>query len=233
MIGKLASICRHAATSRCDVFSSDSSRGFTRRTQRHAAARPPSDKPWHTPTHSAPVQASIENVQPPPRWFLLRDSHPRLPTPQRDVPTHTLLVLQSSHENRYRETLPPAPFPSGKGCSKWTLPGGGAWPAARAGRRGPIRSDMTAQLLAWLHCRLQRKRCQERRFPSLGYSLAGKHRNGLHYRLQINRQTSKSVACDSANFSAHQFFDGPSRFDYETPWFNELLLANVLSPVGA
>ena len=55
-------------------------------------------------------------------------------------------------------------------------------------------------------------------------------------------EASKSVAYDYANFSAHQFLAesfnalrDPSRFNlrYETPWFNELLLANVLSPVGA
>ena len=55
-------------------------------------------------------------------------------------------------------------------------------------------------------------------------------------------EAAKAVSCDYANYSAHQFlaesFDAlrdPARFNlrYETPWFNELLLANILSPVGA
>ncbi len=55
------------------------------------------------------------------------------------------------------------------------------------------------------------------------------------------REAAKSVTADYANYSAHLFlaesFDAlrdPTRFNlrYETPWFNELLLANLLSPVG-
>ena len=55
-------------------------------------------------------------------------------------------------------------------------------------------------------------------------------------------EASKAVTYDYASHSAHQFLAesfnalrDPTRFNlrYETPWFNELLLANVLSPVGA
>src|SRR6185295_3867653 len=56
------------------------------------------------------------------------------------------------------------------------------------------------------------------------------------------REAAKAVSYDYANHSAHQFlaesYNGlrdPTRFNlrYETVWFNELLLANILSPVGA
>jgi len=56
------------------------------------------------------------------------------------------------------------------------------------------------------------------------------------------REAAQAVSYDYANHSAHQFlaesFDAlrdPARFNlrYETVWFNELLLANLLSPVGA
>lgn len=55
------------------------------------------------------------------------------------------------------------------------------------------------------------------------------------------REAARSVSYDYANYAAHLFmaesFDNlrdPTRFNlrYETPWFNELLLANLLSPVG-
>jgi tetratricopeptide (TPR) repeat protein len=55
------------------------------------------------------------------------------------------------------------------------------------------------------------------------------------------REAAKAVSYDYANYSAHQFlaesFDAlrdPTRFNvrYETPWFNEWLLATLLSPVG-
>lgn len=55
------------------------------------------------------------------------------------------------------------------------------------------------------------------------------------------REAARAVSSDYANYSAHQFlaesFDAlrdPTRFNLrmETPWFNELLLANLLSPVG-
>jgi Flp pilus assembly protein TadD len=55
------------------------------------------------------------------------------------------------------------------------------------------------------------------------------------------REAARAVANDYANYSAHQFlaesFDAlrdPTRFNLrtETAWFNELLLANMLSPVG-
>lgn len=55
-------------------------------------------------------------------------------------------------------------------------------------------------------------------------------------------EASRAVSYDYANHSAHQFlaesYDAlrdPTRFNlrYETVWFNELLLANLLSPVGA
>lgn len=55
------------------------------------------------------------------------------------------------------------------------------------------------------------------------------------------REASQAVSYDYANYSAHQFLSDsfnalrdPTRFNlrYETVWFNELLLANLLSPVG-
>lgn len=55
------------------------------------------------------------------------------------------------------------------------------------------------------------------------------------------REASKAVNYDYANYSAHLFLSesydalrDPTRFNlrYETVWFNELLLANLLSPVG-
>jgi tetratricopeptide (TPR) repeat protein len=56
------------------------------------------------------------------------------------------------------------------------------------------------------------------------------------------REAARAVSYDYANHSAHQFLAesfnalrDPTRFNlrYETVWFNELLLANMLSPVGA
>jgi tetratricopeptide (TPR) repeat protein len=56
------------------------------------------------------------------------------------------------------------------------------------------------------------------------------------------REAARAVTYDYANYSAHLFlansFDvlrDPTRFNlrYETAWFNELLLANLLAPVGA
>ena len=55
-------------------------------------------------------------------------------------------------------------------------------------------------------------------------------------------EAARAVSSDYGNHSAHQFLAesynalrDPTRFNlrYETVWFNELLLANVLSPVGA
>lgn len=55
------------------------------------------------------------------------------------------------------------------------------------------------------------------------------------------REAARAVGYDYANYSAHLFladsYDAlrdPARFNlrYETVWFNELLLANILSPVG-
>jgi tetratricopeptide (TPR) repeat protein len=55
------------------------------------------------------------------------------------------------------------------------------------------------------------------------------------------REAASAVTYDYANYSAHLFlansFDAlrdPTRFNlrYETPWFNELLLANLLAPAG-
>ena len=56
------------------------------------------------------------------------------------------------------------------------------------------------------------------------------------------REAARAVTYDYANDSAHLFLSDsynelrdPTRFNlrYETVWFNELLLANSLSPVGA
>ena len=56
------------------------------------------------------------------------------------------------------------------------------------------------------------------------------------------REAARAVADDYANYSAHLFlansfdaFRDPTRFNlrYETAWFNELLLANLLASVGA
>jgi len=55
------------------------------------------------------------------------------------------------------------------------------------------------------------------------------------------REAARAVSYDYANYSSHLFLSDsfnqlrdPTRFNlrYETPWFNELLLANLLSPVG-
>jgi hypothetical protein len=55
------------------------------------------------------------------------------------------------------------------------------------------------------------------------------------------REAVRSVSYDYANYSSHLFLSDsynllrdPTRFNlrYETVWFNELLLANLLSPVG-
>jgi len=56
------------------------------------------------------------------------------------------------------------------------------------------------------------------------------------------REAARAVSYDYANYSAHQFLAesynalrDPTRFNlrHETVWFNELLIANLLSPVGA
>src|SRR5205823_4796844 len=55
------------------------------------------------------------------------------------------------------------------------------------------------------------------------------------------REAARAVTSDYANDSAHLFLSDsynelrdPTRFNlrYETVWFNELLLANLLSPIG-
>src|SRR5206468_9066059 len=55
------------------------------------------------------------------------------------------------------------------------------------------------------------------------------------------REAARAVSYDFANYSAHLFLSesynalrDPTRFNlrYETVWFNELLLANLLAPVG-
>ena len=67
------------------------------------------------------------------------------------------------------------------------------------------------------------------------YERAGLESIGLN-------EAARAVSYDQANYSAHQFLSDqfnqlrdPTRFNlrYETPWFGELLLANLLSPVGA
>lgn len=72
-------------------------------------------------------------------------------------------------------------------------------------------------------------------------SLAKIYQNAGLDEVALN-EAAKAVSYDYANHSAHQFmaesYDAlrdPTRFNlrYETVWFNELLLANVLSPVGA
>src|SRR5438046_5503090 len=56
------------------------------------------------------------------------------------------------------------------------------------------------------------------------------------------REAARPVSYDYANYSSHLFLSesynslrDPTRFNlrYETVWFNELLLANLLAPVGA
>ena len=72
-------------------------------------------------------------------------------------------------------------------------------------------------------------------------SLAAIYRDNAMIDVSV-REAASAVACDYANYSAHLFlansFDvlrDPTRFNlrYETAWFNELLLANLLAPVGA
>ena len=72
-------------------------------------------------------------------------------------------------------------------------------------------------------------------------NLAGVYRDaGLAERSV--REASRAVESDYANFSAHRFLADsfyelrdPRQFNlrYETPWFTELLMANLLAPVGA
>jgi len=74
-----------------------------------------------------------------------------------------------------------------------------------------------------------------------GANLAGVFRNASLDETSV-REASRAVAHDYASYSAHLFLAGsydalrdPTRFNlrYETQWFNELLLANLLAPVGA
>jgi tetratricopeptide (TPR) repeat protein len=71
-------------------------------------------------------------------------------------------------------------------------------------------------------------------------SLASIYRENGMYDVSL-REATRAVTSDYANYSGHLFlansYDGlrdPTRFNlrYETPWFNELLLANLLAPVG-
>jgi len=71
-------------------------------------------------------------------------------------------------------------------------------------------------------------------------NLAGIYRDAGMTDVSV-REAAKAVAYDYANDSAHLFLADsynelrdPTRFNlrYETVWFNELLLANLLSPVG-
>ncbi|MDB6033151.1 MAG: repeat protein precursor, partial [Verrucomicrobiales bacterium] len=71
-------------------------------------------------------------------------------------------------------------------------------------------------------------------------SLANIYRSAEMREVSV-REAARAVTYDYGNFSAHQFLSesynelrDPTRFNlrYETPWFNELLLANLLSPVG-
>ncbi|MBI1840746.1 MAG: FecR domain-containing protein [Verrucomicrobia bacterium] len=72
-------------------------------------------------------------------------------------------------------------------------------------------------------------------------SLASLYRDAGMNRLAL-AEAASAVSADYANYSAHQFLAesyntlrDPTRFNlrYETVWFNELLLANLLSPPGA
>jgi len=73
-----------------------------------------------------------------------------------------------------------------------------------------------------------------------GSSLANLYRDSGMPEVSVC-EAARTVSYNYANYSAHLFlaesFDAlrdPTRFNlrYETPWFNELLLANLLSPVG-
>ena len=72
-------------------------------------------------------------------------------------------------------------------------------------------------------------------------NLAGVYRDAGMTDLSV-REAARAVSADYANFSAHQFlassYDAlrdPKQINlrYETPWLSELLLANLLAPVGA
>ncbi|MCX6896995.1 MAG: hypothetical protein NTZ16_16215, partial [Verrucomicrobia bacterium] len=72
-------------------------------------------------------------------------------------------------------------------------------------------------------------------------NLAGVYRDAGMTDLSV-REASRAVSADYGNFSAHQFLAGsydalrdPKQINlrYETPWLSELLLANLLAPVGA
>jgi len=71
-------------------------------------------------------------------------------------------------------------------------------------------------------------------------SLASIYRDGGMKDVGL-REAARAVSYDYGNYSSHLFlsesfdaFRDPTRFNlrYETVWFNELLLANLLSPVG-
>ena len=72
-------------------------------------------------------------------------------------------------------------------------------------------------------------------------NLAGLYRDAGMTERSV-REASRAVEDDYGNFSAHRFLADsydtlrdPRQFNlrYETPWFTELLLANLLAPVGA
>jgi len=71
-------------------------------------------------------------------------------------------------------------------------------------------------------------------------SLAGIYRSANMNEVAA-REAGRAVSDDYANYSSHLFLSesynalrDPTRFNlrYETPWFSEWLLANLLSPVG-
>ena len=72
-------------------------------------------------------------------------------------------------------------------------------------------------------------------------NLAGMYRDDGMVDASV-REASRAVNADYGNFSAHQFLAGsydalrdPKQVNlrYETPWLSELLVANLLAPVGA
>ena len=72
-------------------------------------------------------------------------------------------------------------------------------------------------------------------------NLAGIYRDAGMTDLSV-REAARAVSADYGNFSAHQFLAGscdalrdPKQINlrYETPWLSDLLLANLLAPVGA
>jgi hypothetical protein len=111
MIGKPASIRRHAVTNRCEEFSSARRRPFMPQPRPRGVAQFLPDKPSRTRARNAPALASIESDWPSSGQSSLRDIPPPLPTPRRDVPANMPRAHRRSRETQHPEIPLPKPFP--------------------------------------------------------------------------------------------------------------------------